>query len=483
MPTRALNLWLALPGLLLVAALILIGADIALSARRGPRWKRKLVGAGIALLALLGVPALREPKSGEPPAASREETTSNPDRPSSPSTMFQFPGLSFEAFPIRVGEEGGDEGDGNGEGGRSRDVDLAATPQWQSVAKAWKEGREVASGKRGQYPFDAKGKKTLLEALKSVPANLDVLERAGLLTPAETGFLKKELRPLIQRVEGYRTVEQKRMTCYEPMAMPDPKKVSLEYLRTRLYLLEGLAAQKKISKALLEKVLGNVENHVKRLEGEKKKDVQDLRRKAQALLASLRGVLSGEAPEAERESPLAGHPAWQRFMNAWMEGKEVTSGRRGSYPFDREGKARLLRSLEAAGADLDLLAKEGLISVPGAGLLKMEIPQLANSVRALRPKEMVRATCYRPAPPPRGGEIIRGSTRFLKERVALLEQLAAEKKLRPEVIQKALGGIESHLGRMERERGDFAKLPEEEQAEAKALRDKVKDLLAKIKSR
>jgi len=51
MTQRALGLIAALLGAALVAAIALFGYDIWRSARTGPRWKRRLVGAGLARLA------------------------------------------------------------------------------------------------------------------------------------------------------------------------------------------------------------------------------------------------------------------------------------------------------------------------------------------------------------------------------------------------------------------------------------------------
>lgn len=46
---------LGLAGLLAIAGLVLIGADLGASARTGPRWKRRLVGAGLLLLGAVGI--------------------------------------------------------------------------------------------------------------------------------------------------------------------------------------------------------------------------------------------------------------------------------------------------------------------------------------------------------------------------------------------------------------------------------------------
>ncbi|MHC5057427.1 MAG: hypothetical protein ACYTKD_22360, partial [Planctomycetota bacterium] len=55
MPQRALNVVLATIGICAVAALVVAGADAYVHARRGPKWWRRIVGAGLALVAMLGI--------------------------------------------------------------------------------------------------------------------------------------------------------------------------------------------------------------------------------------------------------------------------------------------------------------------------------------------------------------------------------------------------------------------------------------------
>ena len=58
MPQRVVGVvWIALGvlGAAVLGAMILVGADAHRAARTGPRWKRKLFGAGLILLAALGV--------------------------------------------------------------------------------------------------------------------------------------------------------------------------------------------------------------------------------------------------------------------------------------------------------------------------------------------------------------------------------------------------------------------------------------------
>ncbi len=55
MPHRTYHLVLGLLGLLAVVALLLARADLARQRTTGPRWKRRLVSAGLVLLGVLGL--------------------------------------------------------------------------------------------------------------------------------------------------------------------------------------------------------------------------------------------------------------------------------------------------------------------------------------------------------------------------------------------------------------------------------------------
>jgi len=55
MPQRAVNLVLALAGVAAVVLIVVLGVNLARASRRGPKWKRRLLSAGIGLMAALGV--------------------------------------------------------------------------------------------------------------------------------------------------------------------------------------------------------------------------------------------------------------------------------------------------------------------------------------------------------------------------------------------------------------------------------------------
>lgn len=210
MGQRTLTIVLALFGLLVIAALALMGCNVYHAARTGPRWRRRLVGAGLSLLALLGVP----------PAASAAEA---------PAKL-----VAAESKP------------------------LTDSPEWKSLDATWREASEIASGKRGPYPFDAAGKKRLLEALATGTKDVDALQARGLLSEAEAGLLKDDLAVLVNGVQSKRPTELKMATCYAPMPYIPPAKQALGRLSARLPLLEKLAAAGKVQPDAVRKILATV---------------------------------------------------------------------------------------------------------------------------------------------------------------------------------------------------------------------------------
>ena len=62
MPHRIMNLWtvvLGIAALVIVALMVLFGADLVRASRTGPRWKRSMVTAALSLMAVLGIAAPR----------------------------------------------------------------------------------------------------------------------------------------------------------------------------------------------------------------------------------------------------------------------------------------------------------------------------------------------------------------------------------------------------------------------------------------
>lgn len=161
------------------------------------------------------------------------------------------------------------------------------------------------------------------------------------------------------------------------------------------------------------------------------------------LLASL-----GFAPAASagvdmvsRSAALEGSAQWRHIRAVWAEAEEIASGKRGSYPFDLQGMKRVIEEIEKARAEVLLLPRQKLLSEPEAALLEKDLARLAQGVEAKRPTEAMDATCYKPmvlSP-------ARSSLERLRERLPLLERLAASDALQPRVVRKLLASARADL--------------------------------------
>lgn len=222
MPQRIIGLLVGLLGLLVVGGIIVLGLDIWKARRTGPAWKRRLVEAGLLLLALVGFPACEDSAT----TGAAADTTAHADS-------------------------------------QTMKTDLAQSGQWRHLAATWREAQEIASGKRGSYPFDEAGKKRILAELSGVAEDLAGLQKLGLLNAPEAGLLEMDLALLREGVQAMRPVEMRMATCYEPMAFVPPASESMSQLADRLPLLEELAASEKLHPEVLGRALARIENHLK----------------------------------------------------------------------------------------------------------------------------------------------------------------------------------------------------------------------------
>ena len=296
MSQRALSLLLAAAGALVVAAIALLGYDIWRSGRTGPRWKRRLVGAGLALLVSLGVVSCeREVTCYEPmpspvsqksakrlreqielldkllaqdkvdPAVARKVIeavqqefaagVSGDDKWLSPEESGNVRGEAWRrvhALRQRLESVPASPAAAN-----SKEV-LADSKDWQRITATWRESEAIASGKRGAYPFNEKGRKQALAAIDRAVADVGALRQQGQLSEAEAGLLRLDLAELKRGVQAKRPTEMRMATCYEPMMMT-PARDSMTRLAARLPLLGKLAAAETLQPGVVRKVLASVE--------------------------------------------------------------------------------------------------------------------------------------------------------------------------------------------------------------------------------
>lgn len=433
---------LVLLGVLVVALLMSFRVDVEAVARTGPRWRRKLIGAGLAVLAALGVvlivPVDRTTLGGE-----SSSTTS--------STVGSL------APPI------GDE-------------DLAATREWKSLSKTWTEAAEIAAGKKGRYPFDDKGKKRLLEALVSAVADIEMLRKDGTLSDAEAALLSKESVTLRMEVARMRPTELENATCYLPMGFPPAAQVSAKRLTERLPLLESMAAADRLHPGVAAKVLDTIEADARILADKKqteslpetgRAEATELSTKATAQVERIRARLAA----AQGGGSLEDSPGWKTIMNAWTTAGTLAD--KGSTTAQRRDADNLL---DEARLKAKVLAAAGLLSKGEGDLLCADADRLHERIYANPPTDDA-ATCYDTTYVPPA----KLSLEWLNRRLPLLRQLAADGKLHPAAVRKVLPTIEADLKTLS-DAKETGKLESKEQAQAKETRSEVEKALASIKT-
>lgn len=194
MPYRTFPFWVTVLGVMAVAACWLFRVNLNRLAETSPAFARRLLVAGMMCLYSLGIV----------------------------STGF--------------GEEGG---------------------RWQKIGTTWQEAQEVASGKRGPFPFDRAGKQKMLEELGELSSAIDTLAHQKVISETETELLKLDLQVLITGVEAKRPKELEVATCYQPM-LYTPELDSLGRLEKRLPLLNRLEPG-KVSPEVWNKIIAGLQ--------------------------------------------------------------------------------------------------------------------------------------------------------------------------------------------------------------------------------
>ncbi len=216
MPHRTLGIWIGLMGVLAVAALLVLGRNLDKAASTGPRWKRRLVAAGLALLALLGYqPAVN---AGRVPQRAKRV------RPS-----------------------------------------LAKSQDWQWLMKVYRHAEKVAKAPRFSHPFGRAEKQILLADLAKAKQVVTQLQAAGLLTASEARLLVVELTELKGKVGSYRPkppAGRRGPTCYKPAPPPPPFRRSVIVLTQQVPLLKKLARQGRLHPEVLDLVKSRIERDI-----------------------------------------------------------------------------------------------------------------------------------------------------------------------------------------------------------------------------
>lgn len=431
MPQRALNLAVALVGVLFVLSLVFLGLDIGRVAGRSP-WRQRLLTAGVLLLASFGLTM----------GCSRESSGNN--TAGGATTSSTTPAES----------------------------DLADTPQWKQLTAAWREAEEIASGSRGGYPFTPSGQKKVLQSLADAAVSADSLQRAGLLSSPEAGLLKEDLLVLTKRVKHFRTTDLRGATCYIPMPIPTAK-ASADRLSARLPLLEKLAAQQTIHPEVVDKTLKNLEADLKDVRENKaplspadRKQANQVARDVRVQLGKIRARMSG------RTSALDDSKDWQIISAAWKEATPLAVTGTSTTRQRESAKAKL----DAARTAAANLVAARLITGPEGRLILSEADQLQQDIYRNPPTD-TQVSCYDMAylPP------ARQSLDRIAARLSLLQQLAQGGVVHRTAVEKVVASVEADLKELSNEK-DLAALTPAQRLQAQQQCADARKSLAQIES-
>lgn len=227
MPHRVLPLVLALAGALTVWLLLLAGADLYRQLRRGPRWKRRLVSAGMLLLGTSVV-------AGGCP---REET----DKPAQPVKQPPVAAAPTPAAPVEPALP-------------------PASDEERQIAAIVKQ-LNATLPKRAKDKAD---KARLVGQVERALALVDQMQAASKVNATEAALIKLDLEPLVLRVRRLRLPETVETRCYK-RARPKLRGSHLARLQQRLPLLVQLAQAGRLNPRVVRKALAQVEADLKSL--------------------------------------------------------------------------------------------------------------------------------------------------------------------------------------------------------------------------
>jgi hypothetical protein len=429
-------LWvMGLAGVLIVAGLAMLGVNLASSARTGPRWKRKLVAAGLILLGMgvgSGVHGYSEPTiaSSDEPMPQRTDMTMSPSATAEQNVM------------------------------------------WTQVVTAWQEGREIAG--RTRIQIQMKRKRTyrqtkaeedaLLAALVSARKNVQTLTDQKMLSKRGAKLLTDDLNQFTRSVPSYRPEREEGWisSCYLQRILPTRQAVSLTRLNGRLVTIEKLVASGTLKPGPAAQVAAIIRRDAivlrepiyqarMELELHQRARARELVTRADALLAKL---------PAPPKSP--------SMLERSAQWKQVQAVRTLAQRYAKNGSTQAQRTafdklFEQANAATEILSNKGMVSLSAAELFRDELTQCKRSVYADPPKDFS-GTCYLMAISHPAAESMKRLTR----RLDLLDSMLRNDRLRPETIRALLPSLERDLAVLSDPK-QIALLPDSTQAKGNAV--------------
>jgi len=214
MPYRTIGILSGLAGLALILFLLLLRRDLERHAISGPRWKRRLVTAGLVVLAALGF----KPSAQAGPARHMHKATTRR---------------------------------------------LATSADWMWLTTLYRRTESTINGSQGAYPFTRKGKTKLLADLQRGHKILTGLVQRRLMTKAEAALVGRELDQMTKKVSRMRPTGMMHATCYKPAIIRH--QVSPQQIKKLTRMLERVERQHHVSDEVIQLVRNRLRNEVDRL--------------------------------------------------------------------------------------------------------------------------------------------------------------------------------------------------------------------------
>jgi len=502
MPYRAAGILMALAGLVAVVGLIIVGIDVYTAKERGPRWKRRLLGAGLAVLGMVGVwfarPRLQGPtcylpvpSSFSAPSLQRldkqshllyELTTQGRVDPevagkALAATEAALEEASSEQVLKGLSAEERAQAEGLRESARFQIEHLrrwiAAGPvadstEWKSLVEAWHEAEEVLSGRSA-------ARKDLLSRLHKASIDAVGFGQDGRLTWSEAGLLSLESQAQAERVRHFRSAGTGQAGSPGPTASLAAKRTA-ERLAERLPLLQKLSEQDRLLPGLTGMILSAIERDLAALSeeamlatlGANRPEAEKTRDAVKAEVEKLKQSLN---PTPKPAASLEESPDWKVIADAWDF----------AMPFARSGKSteaqrkQIDDKLAAAREAASRLVKAGLLSAKEAELLNSEAEKAVKDIRHEPP---IGVKCYMMDSLP----ISRLSLTSIKDRLPAIEALAKDGKVQPAAIGKVLEAIEADLATLADEKRRAELGDQTPKTEADKLRGELSARVTKLKA-
>ena len=497
MPYRLVNIWtvvLGIAGLLVVALMVMFGADLVRASRPGPRWKRSLVTAALSLMAVLGIAA--QPGLSADPART---VRSLAGRATSPVlAVFDLEAQLKKLTKLTSSRHF----DGAAARGALRSVNanvailakpaniakltrkgqarakyllsaaarqtalaealipigttnLARSAQWKTVTDAWSYSAPLANS----YKSTMAQRKIVTEKLNGAGKAISALSAAGLLSTAEAAMLTIDMKRLRSDLVRHPPTDAQ-VKCYDYGVIPAVR-LSMDNLSKRVELFRKVIASDRIAPAAMDRIVQRVQRDLGQLTDPKL--LRNLRSDAERLGAKrLHADVSALVVQVKRKvlvERLGKTSGWQAVETALKSASTMAR----AYGSTSAQRAAIVKQMNTAKARAQALASAGLLAAGEAELLTGELGRLRKEIFSTAPTDL-KVSCYETMAPDPIGD----STKRLTKRIPVLSRLVDSGKLNPLIARKLLPSL----------RADIKTLTNAKKAEA--LRKQATGLLARI---